>query len=161
MKKILLVLVGAFCAAHLYAQTSDAEAEAVAGLFGDKKKEVVAKLVSVTAKDSVKFWSLYDEYLEKTTAVAISKIHLYEKTALAYSNMTPHMADSLARKYFANRKTQQKMLEEFYRKIKSATNAVTAFEFYQAEVYIVTQVRSPIMQERPVYADFKMASRRE
>ena len=157
MKKILLVLVGSVFAIQLYAQTSSEEAEAIAKLFGVQKKEAIAKLVKVSGKDSVSFWKLYDEYQKQNIATAKSRIHLYEKTAMSYDNMNPHTADSLARKYFNNRMEQEKALEEYYGKIKSATNATTAFEFYQAEVYVLTMVRSQIMQQIPTYSEFKMA----
>ena len=74
--------------------------------------------------------------------------------------MNSKIADSLALKYFDNRITQEKILEEYYQKIKKATNAVTAFEFYQAEVYILTQVRAHIMQQIPTYSEFKMMTQK-
>jgi hypothetical protein len=79
---------------------------------------------------------------------------LYEATAHAYQNMTPKMADSLAKKYFENRFSQEKTLEEYYNKIKAATNPVVAFQFYQAEVYMLTSIRAHIMQQIPTYGQF-------
>ena len=158
MKKILLLLACSVSASVLYAQTSDAEAQAVANLLGVQKKEAIAKLVQVSEKDSTAFWRLYDEYQKSSVATAKSRIFLYEKTALSYNNMNSATADSLARKYFENRMSQEKSLEEYYKKIKAATNAVTAFEFYQAEVYILTQVRAHIMQQIPTYGEFKMST---
>jgi hypothetical protein len=140
-----------------FAQTSDAEAEAIINLLGVQKREAVARLVSVTGKDSVSFWKLYDEYHKKNLAVAKSRIKLYEQTAHAYGNMTPATADSLAKKYFENRVNQEKSLEDYYKKIKMATNSVVAFEFYQAEVYLLTQIRASIMQQIPTYGQFQAA----
>ncbi|WP_420806204.1 hypothetical protein [Flavihumibacter solisilvae] len=71
--------------------------------------------------------------------------------------MTPATADSLANKYFENRVGQEKSLEEYYKKIKAATNAVVAFEFYQAEVYLLTQIRASIMQQIPTYGQVEAA----
>ena len=64
MTKILLVL---FCTSTMitYAQTSDAEAQAIVNLLGVQKREVVAKLVVISPKDSAAFWKLYDEYQKK------------------------------------------------------------------------------------------------
>ena len=159
MKKLLLVLVSAFSAMVIYAQTSDAEAEAIVNLLGVQKKEAIAKLVSVTGKDSIAFWKIYDDYTKKNVDVTKSRIKLYEKTALSYGDMNPKVADSLARKYFENRINQEKTLEEYYSKIKAATNATVAFEFYQAEVYILTQVRAQIMQQIPTYGEFMVAKK--
>jgi len=142
MKIILTVslFLGVISGAH--AQTSDAEAEAIVNLLGVQKKEAISKLVPVTGKDSVAFWKIYDEYQVGNKANAKSRIGLYEKTAQSYSNMTAAIADSLATKYFTNRFDQEKTLEIYYKRIKAATNAIIAFEFYQAEVYMLTQLRA-------------------
>jgi hypothetical protein len=88
-------------------------------------------------------------------ANAKARIGLYEKTAQSYSNMTPAIADSLAGKYFTNRFDQEKTLELYYKRIKAATNAIIAFEFYQAEVYMLTQLRASIMQQIPTYGQLQ------
>jgi hypothetical protein len=154
MKKVLLLL---FVASSIfsYAQTSDAEAEAVLNLLGVQKKEAIAQLVQIKQKDSAAFWKLYDEYTKKSIATGKSRIRLYEKTAMSYNSLNSKTADSLAHLYFDNRLEKEKTLEEYYQKIKTSTNAVTAFEFYQAEVYILTMVRAHIMQQIPTYSEYK------
>jgi len=134
-----------------YAQTSDAEADAIINLLGVQKKEAIHQLVPVSGKDSVAFWKIYDEYQVANKANAKARISLYEKTANSYGNMTAAVADSLAARYFVNRMEQEKNLEFYYKKIKTAVNAITAFEFYQAEVYMLTQIRAQIMQQVPTY----------
>jgi hypothetical protein len=156
--KFKIVLAAVFCltvTGGVNAQTSDAEADAIVNLLGVQKKEAISKLVPVTGKDSVAFWKIYDEYQQLNKATAKARIGLYERTAMAYGNMTPAIADSLATKYFSNRIEQEKNLEVYYKKIKAATNAVTAFEFYQAEVYILTSMRAQIMSQVPTYGQLK------
>jgi hypothetical protein len=159
IKNLTVALLCMWATLPCFAQTSDAEAEAIVNLLGVQKKEAIAKLVSVTGKDSVAFWKLYNEYHQKNLATAKARIRLYEQTAEAYGNMTPATADSLAGKYFANRFGQEKSLEEYYKKIKTATNAVVAFEFYQAEVYLLTQIRASIMQQIPTYGQIQAAAK--
>ena len=156
-KFIPFVALSMFVSFALSAQTSDAEAEAMANLLGVQKKEIIMKLVSISGKDSVTFWTLYEEYLQKNQSLTKERIKLYEQTARSYNNMTPGTADSLARRYFANRDQQEKSLEDYYKKIRSATNAVAAFEFYQAETYLLTQVRATIMQQIPTYGEYRNA----
>jgi len=142
-----------------YSGTSDAEADAIINLLGVQKKEAVSKLVSVSAKDSVAFWKIYDQYQAENRKTAKDRLQLYEHTANAYSNLTPAVADSLASLYFANRMGQEKTLEEYYKKIKAATNPVVAFQFYQAEVYLLTAIRAQIMQQIPTYGQLMNASK--
>ena len=151
-KKLILLaafLIGAFSGTK--AQTSDAEADAIINLLGVQKKEAIGQLVNVSGKDSVAFWKIYDEYQVQNKANAKERIGLYEGTARAYAGMSSTVADSLAGKYFKNRMEQEKTLEAYYKKIKDATNAIVAFEFYQAEVYMLTQIRATIMQQIPTY----------
>src|SRR5262249_13913826 len=118
------------------------------------KREAVAQLVSVSGKDSVAFWKLYDQYQNENLGLSKARIQVYERTALSYNSMTPAVADSLAQKLFENRVAQEKSLQDYYGKIKTATNAVVAFQFYQAEVYLLTQIRATIMQQIPTYGEF-------
>jgi hypothetical protein len=158
MKRISMTILGIIVAISSFAQISDAEAAAAANLLAVQKKEAMAKLVAIsTAKDSVAFWKIYDEYQKKNVADAKTRIKLYEQTAYAYDNLTSPKADSLARKYFALRMDQEKTLEEYYTKIKTATNPVIAFQFYQGETYMLTQIRSQIMAQIPTYGQVQLA----
>ena len=161
--KFKFIFIAAFLfgtAYTTYSQISDAEAEAVVNLLGVQKKEAIAKLVPVTGKDSVAFWKIYDQYQEENKKVAKTRLGLYEATARAYANMNTHIADSLSNQYFSNRMDQEKSLQEYYNKIKAATNPVIAFEFYQAEIYILTQGRAQIMQQIPTYGQLVAASKK-
>ena len=91
---VILSMIMSFAAS---AQTSDAEAEAMANLLGVQKREIIMKLVSISGKDSAAFWKLYDEYLQKNKSLTKQRIQLYEQTARAYSIMTSGGADSLAK----------------------------------------------------------------
>lgn len=143
-----------------YAATSDAEADAIVTLLGVQKKEAISKMVPVSGKDSIAFWKIYDEYQKENKEVAKERLSLYEHTALAYTNMTPAVADSLSEQYFSNRVNQEKSLQEYYKKIKAATNSVVAFEFYQSEIYLLTLMRAQIMQQIPTYGQLKGASKK-
>ena len=90
---------------------------------------------------------------------AKDRIKLYEGTVHAYASMNPKLADSLASRFFANRMDQEKILEVYYGKIKAATNPIIAFEFYQAETFILTQIRANIMRQIPTYGQLIAASR--
>jgi len=166
-KIILLVasFAGASCSINAqtytnYAQTSDAEAEAMINLLGVQKKEAVSKLVALQDKDTATFWKIYDEYQKENKKTAKIRLGLYERTAQAYANMTPALADSLAKQYFVNRTDQEKTAQEYYEKIKKAINPVVAFEFYQAEAYLLTSIRAQIMQQIPTYGQLVNASKK-
>ena len=152
MKRNLLLFMLFFVSTMAtYSQTSDAELDAMINLLGVQKKEAVAKLVTVSAADADAFWKIYDEYQVENKKTAVERMKLYEKTALSYNALTPVAAESLAAQYFKNRKDQEDTLETYFKKIKKATNGTVAFQFYQAEVYLLTMVRAQIMQQIPTY----------
>jgi hypothetical protein len=159
-KTLLVTILCGLYSFTVCAQTSDAEAEALINLLGVQKKEAVAQLVNVSEKDSAAFRKIYDQYQKENKETAKARIKLYERTAAAYDKMSPVVADSLANRYFVNRMTQEKSLEEYYKKIKTATNAVTAFEFYQAEVYLLTMIRANIMRQIPTYGELQRAAKK-
>ncbi|AOW11058.1 hypothetical protein EM308_17065 [Flavobacterium gilvum] len=134
-----------------YSQASDLELDAMVSVLGLEKKEAVSKLVVLPESQAEVFWKIYDEYQLKNKQTAIERIKLYQNTALSYHSLTPELAESLANQYFKNRKDQERTLETYYKKIKNATNATTAFQFYQAEVYLLTLLRAQIMQQIPTY----------
>ena len=161
--KIKIILFSAFFLGSfstLMAQTSDAEADAVINLLGVQKRQAIAQLVPVTGKDSVAFWKVYDEYQTVNKSNAKNRLGLYERTAQSYAGMNAGTADSLANKYFMNRIDQEKNLQIYYNKVKAATNAVIAFEFYQAEVYMLTQLRAHIMSQIPTYSQVQAAMKK-
>jgi hypothetical protein len=160
IKFLLATVIAVSSTFVVYSQTSDAEAEAIVNLLGVQKKEAIARLVNVHGKDSAAFWKIYDQYQVENKETARYRIKLYESTAMAYNNMSPKVADSLANKYFVNRIDQEKMLQDYYKKIKTSTNAVVAFEFYQAEVYLLTQIRAQIMQQIPTYGELERAAKK-
>lgn len=139
--------------AQLTQADADAETDAVLTLLGIQKKEAVAHLVSIEPKDSVAFWKMYNEYLSVSKKNAKSRIQLYEKTAQSYNNLSNETADSLAKNFFKQRVEQEKNIETYYNKIKDVTNPVLAFQFYQAEVYLLTALRAQIYQQIPTYGE--------
>lgn len=155
---LIALFIGASFIGH--SQVSDEEADAVINLLGVHKKEALSKLVEVSGKDSAAFWKLYDEYQKWNKQAARSRIKLYEQTAKAYSNMTAANAESLANKYFAARMEEEKKLQEYYKKIKTATNPITAFQFYQAETFLSTSIRASIMEEVPTYGELVKYSKK-
>lgn len=160
MRKVTLLLVCFFSAISGYSQTSDAEVDAMINLLGVQKREAVGHLVSVSGKDSIAFWKIYDQYQLENKKNAADRMRLYEGTALAYKDLNSKKADSLANLYFSNRIQQETTLQNYYKKIKEATNATVAFQFYQAEVYLLTMLRAQIMQQIPTYGQLKSRSRK-
>ncbi|MDF2188444.1 hypothetical protein [Paraflavitalea sp. CAU 1676] len=161
LSKAILYIILITGTAQAFGQASDAELDAMINLLGVQKKEAVAQLVNVSGNDSVLFWKIYEEYQQENKKTAADRVRLYEGTAMAYRNMTPQIADSLANLYFSNRIQQENRLQAYYKKFKSAINPTIAFEFYQAEVYLLTMLRAQIMQQIPTYGQLQLMNKKK
>lgn len=146
--------------AQITAADADAETDALLTLLGIQKKEAVAQLVHLEEKQSATFWKLYDQYTAESKKNAKARMKLYERTAQSYSSLNAATADSLANGFFKQRLEQEKLIETYYGKIKKEVDPVVAFQFYQAEVYLLTQIRAQILQQIPTYGQLLNAAKK-
>jgi len=130
---------------------SNDEIDAIVTLLGAQKRDLVKELVNITPKDSAAFWKVYTAFEQDMKKFRKERIQNYEKFAKAYSNMDDKTADELAKSLFSNRAGQEKLFEDYYGKMKAATNASLAIQFYQCEIYYLTLARANIMQQLPAY----------
>lgn len=131
--------------------TSNDELDAIVTLLGVQKRDLIKELVNITSKDSANFWKVYAAFEQDQKKRRKERIQAYERFAAAYDKMDDKTADELARSFFNIRMSQEKLLEEYYTKVKAATSASLAIQFYQAETYYLTLARANIMQQLPTY----------
>ena len=139
-------------AAFSQARTND-ELDAIVTLLGMDKKKAVAQLVKVAPKDSVAFWNVYQAFEDEQRKFRKQRITITENAVKAYDNMDPKTADGIVKEVVEFRIAQEKLLEQYYGKMKAATNPVLAFQFYQAEIYLITLARVSIMEQIPTYGE--------
>jgi len=157
---LVLALIIISFLGHSQATSSD-EIAAVATLLGVQKKQAINELVNITKHDSVSFWKVYNAFEEEQSKFRQTRIQLYERLVKSYSSMDNKGADQLAKDFFALRSGQEKLLLQYYEKIKTATNPVLAIQFYQAETYILTLARATIMQQIPTYGQMLKIENRQ
>ena len=151
LKFAFLALIFTGLSYAVVAQSSDEETEAIINLLGVKKKQATVELVHITPKDSVNFWKIYNAYEVERKKLAKERIAVSEDLANAYSTMDNKKADDLSARFFKLRAGQENLLEQYYGKMKAATNSVLALQFYQSETYLLTLIRASIMQQIPTY----------
>jgi hypothetical protein len=131
--------------------TSNDELDAIVTLLGAQKRDLVKALVHITPKDSANFWKVYASFEQDQKKLRKERIQSYEKFANSYDKMDDKTADELAKSFAETRIAQEKLLQEYYGKVKTATSATLAIQFYQAETYYLTLARANIMQQLPTY----------
>lgn len=135
-----------------YAQiTSNDELDAVVTLLGVQKREAVKELVNIPKKDSANFWKVYVAFEDEQKKFRKQRIQVYDQLVNSYNTMDEKAADKFAKEFFELRAGQEKLLSQYYEKMKTATSSLVAIQFYQAETYILTLARTNLMQQIPTY----------
>ena len=155
---LALFFAGIAFSSYSQAPTND-ELDAIVTLLGMEKKQAINELVNITSKDSANFWKVYNTFEDEQKKFRKKRILAYEKLVKAYSAMDDKTADELAKDFFELRIGQEKLLEQYYGKIKLATNSSMAIQFYQAETYFLTLARATIMQQIPTYGQILKANK--
>jgi Spy/CpxP family protein refolding chaperone len=157
MKKIYSIIVAVLISTIVVnaQDSSKEEIEMFQALFGKEKKELVKDLIKFNPDQTTKFWPIYDKYEVERKELGRERIELIKSLADAYSNMNAEKADAVVKQTISLRAKQEKVLTKYYKLMKSSIGSEKAFEFFQFESYLLTEVRSAIMEQIPLYSQFK------
>jgi BioD-like phosphotransacetylase family protein len=150
MKKVALFLSALFAVALVNAQSNKEEVDLMQAAFGMEKKAMVEEFVIVDAAQKDAFWKLYDEYETARKEFGKKRIDLLNQYAENYDKLTVEFADKWGAEVINLGKDTDALLNSYYAKIKKATNAVVALQFYQVEGYILSGIRLSILEELPL-----------
>jgi hypothetical protein len=149
MKKYILIIASLFLASFAYTQSNKEEVDFMQAAFGMDKKAVVADFVKPSAAQKDAFWKLYDEYETQRKALGKQRIGLLEQYANQYQTMTGEQADVWTKKVIELQKTTDNLIVTYYSKVKAISDGIVATQFYQIENYILTAIRSEILENVP------------
>jgi hypothetical protein len=152
MKKIVLGVVLATIGLTSFGQTKS-EIELMQTIFGEEKMKVVTEYVQLSPEKKGPFMELYNEYEEKRKALGETRIALITEYAEIWEGMSIEQAEAWMKKVWDLSAKREKLLTTYYGKIKKATNAKVATQFFQVEGYILTQIRSAIYEAIPFVAE--------
>jgi hypothetical protein len=147
MKKISVLIIAFLFAGVTQAQTEKEEVDMIQSLFGMQKKEWVAQYIEVNDTQKTDFWSLYNEYEIKRKELGQKKFNLLLNYVNDYGEIKAVDADRFMKDAISLRKSSEKLIDSYYKKIKKKTDPVVAMQFYQIETYISNLIRSEILEE--------------
>ena len=165
----IMVFASLVCVSTVRAQTSDSSVQSAAAPqvgsadknvqayvellrsnLRQRKAEVMAEMMQLSAADAAKFWPVYDDYdreLAKLTDLRVENIEEYART---YTLMTDAKADELIRKALTFRKLRAELLEKYYDRVKSQLGAITAARFVQVEDQLLMIIDLQIDSSLPI-----------
>jgi hypothetical protein len=150
MRKLTLLFIAIFAFSFVNAQSTKEEVDLMQAAFGMEKKAMMAEFVKVDASQADAFWKLYDEYETARKVYGQQRIKLFDTYLENYNKLTNETADKWTNEVITLQKNTDKLLLTYYNKIKKATNAVVALQFYQVEGYILSGIRLSILEELPL-----------
>ena len=150
MRKLTLLFIAVFAFSFVNAQSAKEEVDLMQAAFGMEKKAMMAEFVKVDASQADAFWKLYDEYETARKVYGQQRIKLFDTYLENYNKLTNETADKWTNEVITLQKNTDKLLLTYYNKIKKATNAVVALQFYQVEAYILSGIRLSVLEELPL-----------
>lgn len=127
-----------------------AYAELLRSNVRQRKAEVMAEMMQLSAADAAKFWPVYDDYdreLAKLTDLRVETIQEYART---YTQMTDGKADELIRKALTFRRQRSELIEKYYGRMKAELGAITAARFVQVEDQLLMIIDLQIDSALPI-----------
>jgi len=149
MKKLLFIFTALLLAGITNAQSNKEEIDYFQSVFGMGKKALVSDFMNLDGAKADAFWKLYDEYEGQRKELGKKRIDLMEQYANNYDGMSDEVADKWMSDVIKLGNSTDKLLVTYYKKIKKATDPVTALKFWHVEMYILTSIRQAIASELP------------
>jgi hypothetical protein len=154
MKKILLtaIMIGFACLA--YSQSNKEEVDLMQSVFGMEKKAMAAEFIKLEGAQKDAFWITYDEYESKRKALGKKRIDLLNKYVSSYTSLDDPSTDRVIKDVMNLQRDTDKLVDSYYNKIKKGSGIKAAAQFYQFENYILSKIRSEIMENIPLIGEF-------
>lgn len=121
------------------------EFEIIQDAFGLQKKDIIVNFVNLEGVDADAFWKVYNEYEAKRKELGKVRLELLYNYSTEVGMVTNEEADALMKKVIPMRKSYDKLIIDYYNKMKKATSPIVAAQFYQIENYISTGIRFTIL----------------
>ena len=146
-----LILATVFCISA-NAQSNKEETEFLQSILGMEKKAVVAEFLKIESSNP--FWAIYDEYETKRKEIGKERLKVLSEYVENYDNLSEAKYDEVIASMISLRKSNDNLIDSYYKKIKKASGSKIAAQFFQLENYFLSEIRSAIMEEIPYIGEF-------
>jgi hypothetical protein len=118
-------------------------------LFGMPKKEIIAEFIKIDDNKKDQFWKLYDSYESNRKQLGQKKFAALNNYVKNYSKLNEAETDEIMEDIIELTTSQDKLIAQYYKKIKTQIGVVVAAQFYQIEWYLQSQIRTNILEHIP------------
>ncbi|MBV8631890.1 MAG: hypothetical protein JOZ83_13250 [Silvibacterium sp.] len=124
-----------------------------------RKAQIMAEVMQLSAADAAKFWPIYNEYDTALDRLSDSKVANIQEYARTYNQMTNDKADELVHNMIVYQRQRAELIAAYYEKFKGKLGAITAARFIQVEDQLLLIIDLQIDSSLPIVgqADMKVA----
>ncbi|TMI70982.1 MAG: hypothetical protein E6H09_14635 [Bacteroidetes bacterium] len=144
-----VVLLASFFLHDAFAQSTEDDIQIIQGAWGRQKRELVSMAMSLSAKDSVKFWPVYDKYEVTRKKLGRERLLILNDYVESYEKLTNTKADELANRLFKNDAANAQLLQQYYNSMKTALNALQAAKFLHVESFLQSYIKIHLQANLP------------
>lgn len=154
MKKVLVFIMAiVLSVTFVNAQTGDPELDYIRKAYSKEKKTIVTEYMNLDAKQAAQFTAVYDAFETSRQKLATERLKLIDEYITNAANITPELADRLAKSVLANNISLDKLNQQYYDKMKKAVGAINAAKFMQLETYLQTTWRGAVQDNIPLIGE--------
>jgi hypothetical protein len=150
MKKYCWFFFAFIPLASCFSQDATDELQLIKSLFGHDKDFIVNEFVKVEGAAKVKFLKLYNEFENKRKEVGQTKFSVLNNYVKSYNTLKEAELDEIMEEIIALNASQDKLIAVYYKKMKKECGISVAAQFYQIEWYLLSQIRTAILENIPV-----------
>jgi hypothetical protein len=148
MTKLILSILFISCISfNSIAQTNQDEVQLMQSLYGMEKRDIVAEFIELSDSQQKEFWLLYDEYEIKRQEIGKERFRLLTSYVNDYGEVKPENADNFMKKVIPLRIKSDKLIDNYYKKVKTKTDPIVAMQFYQIENYLFDAIKMELLEE--------------
>jgi hypothetical protein len=153
MKKMTFILA-LFCLPLIgWSQSAKEEIDLVQSVFGMEKKAVVASFIKLEGAQKDAFWKTYDAYETERKELGKKRIDVLNKYAANYATLDDAKTDEIIKDIMNLQVLNDKLITTYYKKLKKEAGSKAAAQFYQIEGYILSKIRTSIMESIPMIGE--------
>ncbi len=150
MKKSILSTIAIIVVSMtLYSQGNVEEVDYYQSIFGMAKKNIVSLFVEVDGQAGDEFWYLYDEYELARKELGKKRLLLLDSYAENYLTLDDLKTDELIKAMATQKKSLDKLIDKYYKKMKKSAGVKPAAQFYQLENWLLSAIRLKVLESIP------------
>ena len=147
IKSLLSFIIILFISFSNLAQTTQDEVQLMQSLYGMEKRDIIGEFIELNESQENEFWKIYDEYELKRQEIGKERYRLLTSYVNDYGEVRPENADNFMKQVIPLRIKSDKLVDNYYKKIKSRTDPIVAMQFYQIENYLADAIKMELLEE--------------